>query len=130
MSEVGHTHNEVDQQFGVLANALSHNKIYSPQGLAKLTEKTLSGVVATSMAPATYDFKSILKEIENPSGKIKSNHFFEISKDEDGNVILKIARFMRSRTFLANDPRAADPCLFKMFKVGRRNIIKLKLLNF
>uniref|UniRef100_A0AC35G1E4 Uncharacterized protein n=1 Tax=Panagrolaimus sp. PS1159 TaxID=55785 RepID=A0AC35G1E4_9BILA len=53
-NEVGHTHNDVDQLFGVLSKALDHKQIYSPQGHLEFAEKSLQAVAGNHLLPATF----------------------------------------------------------------------------
>uniref|UniRef100_A0AC34FS38 Uncharacterized protein n=1 Tax=Panagrolaimus sp. ES5 TaxID=591445 RepID=A0AC34FS38_9BILA len=115
-NEVGHTHNDVDQLFGVLSRALETEQIFSPQGHLKFAEETLQGVVGNHLLPATYDFEALVKSNCQQHGKINANHYFELSRNADGKVIVRIAKYIRSAEFVSNDAEANDPTAFFVFK--------------
>ena len=70
------------------------------------------------MVPPCYDFEPIIKPINDPHGKIKANHYFELSRDADGHDIVKIARFVRSEKFIINNREKDDPSAIRIFTVS------------
>uniref|UniRef100_A0AC35FXV8 Uncharacterized protein n=1 Tax=Panagrolaimus sp. PS1159 TaxID=55785 RepID=A0AC35FXV8_9BILA len=118
-NEVGHTHNDVDQLFGVLSRAMDQKEVYSPQGHLKFAEEKLQAVVGNHLVPATYDFYNLVYPLckDSLAGQINSNHFFELSKNDEGKVIVKIARFIRSQQFVIKDAKSEVPTSFPLFNI-------------
>ena len=84
-------------------------------GYKRFVEQKLEGIVSNNLFPTTYDFESIVQPIVFRNGEIYNNHFFELSKDGDNTVVLKMARFLRSEKYLAKDDET--PRVYKMFQV-------------
>uniref|UniRef100_A0AC34FS86 Uncharacterized protein n=1 Tax=Panagrolaimus sp. ES5 TaxID=591445 RepID=A0AC34FS86_9BILA len=103
-SEVGHTHNEIDQKFGVFAKAL--------KGYARFAEKTFKGLKTNNLLPTTYDFEELVRKNVVENGQLAKNHFFELTRQPDNTVTVKIARFLRSENYLPSNDSAG----FKLFK--------------
>lgn len=130
--EVGHTHDDADRYFGCLARPLRRTPVYSPVGkensvitfndftifidFQRLLNKHLHGVVTNRLTTTIYDFDAVLGKNVIQNGKLKSNHFFELSKDANGDSVVRIAHFIRSEKFLQKS--ANSGCIFKIFKVG------------
>lgn len=66
-----------------------------------------------NLFPTSYDFETFIKSNVKENGKIFKNHFFELSKQEDNTVTIKIARFLRSEKFLTNSS-GENEILFKV----------------
>uniref|UniRef100_A0AC35GRD0 Uncharacterized protein n=1 Tax=Panagrolaimus sp. PS1159 TaxID=55785 RepID=A0AC35GRD0_9BILA len=102
MPEVGHTHDDVDRHFGILASKLRKKQIYSPFGYHRFFDETFPNVVTNNLLPTTYDFLSITDSIVNKFKEVNSNHLFELSRNADGEVIVRIGRYVRSESFLSH----------------------------
>uniref|UniRef100_A0A914YXW4 DUF7869 domain-containing protein n=1 Tax=Panagrolaimus superbus TaxID=310955 RepID=A0A914YXW4_9BILA len=113
-SEVGHTHNDIDQKFGVLASALKMNQIYTPQGYTRFAQEKLKGLATNNLLPTTYDFEAFLRTNVIENGQIAKNHYFELTRQEDNTVTMKIARFLRSEKYISST--STDSTGFKLFK--------------
>jgi hypothetical protein len=74
------------------------------------------------MIPPCYDFESITQSINDKHGKLKANHYFELSRDAEGFVVVRIARFIRSEKFIIKNQNETDPTAFRIFTVGIRLI--------
>jgi hypothetical protein len=110
---VGHTHNDVDQKFGVLATALKKIQVCTPQEYHRIAEERLKGLSTNNLFPTTYDFDLFIHKNVKKSGLVKANHFFEITKQEDDTVTIKIARFLRSEKYLTKSSEEQEN-LFEM----------------
>lgn len=82
----------------------------------------MKGVITNNLLPTTYDFETIVQPVVYRNGQIYNNHFFELSKNIDGNVTMKIARYLRSEKYLSKD--SEEPEAFNMFQVSYWNIKK------
>uniref|UniRef100_A0A914Y9I0 DUF7869 domain-containing protein n=1 Tax=Panagrolaimus superbus TaxID=310955 RepID=A0A914Y9I0_9BILA len=102
MPEVGHTHDDVDRHFGILAR---YHRFFN---------ETFPNVVTNNLLPTTYDFLSITDSIVNKFKEVNSNHLFELSRNADGEAIVRIGRYVRSDNFLSHG--SSNVSHFMLFK--------------
>uniref|UniRef100_A0A7E4ZZT4 ULP_PROTEASE domain-containing protein n=1 Tax=Panagrellus redivivus TaxID=6233 RepID=A0A7E4ZZT4_PANRE len=100
MSEVGHTHIDVDGYFGLLATTWKRIEIPTPQAFQRFVASKFDSVAMNVLFPTTYDFKSYFKGKLAATGELNANHLFELTLNSDGEPVVRVGRYVRSETYL------------------------------
>lgn len=79
--------------------------------------------MTNELVPVTYDFQEIVDSIVMRNGQVFKNHYFELSRNDDNDVVVRIARFVRSEQFLTHGTEQKS--YFHLFKVNEFSSVLL-----
>ncbi len=77
---VGHTHDLVDQMFGVFAHLMKHFESLSPQQLVEKFKNAFPGLIQPEFFDKIFAFTDFLKPVSNPMTGQSVPHHFEFKK--------------------------------------------------